>query len=192
MSDRDRQRWNQRHTDANDAIPPPADVLAAGARWLPAVGTAEQGPTSVDRPQALDLACGRAGNGEWLAERGFHVTAWDISDVVIEQIRQREPSRIRHAVVRDVIAEPPAAATFDVIVVAHFLARELCPAIAQALKPGGLLFYQTFTQGLSNPDYLLRPNELPGLFDSLRVLEYHEPPAGEDGKAEARLVARRD
>jgi hypothetical protein len=49
-----------------------------------------------------------------------------------------------------------------------------------ALKPGGLLFYQTFTrnkldqQGPSNPDYLLASNELLRLFKPLNVVFYQE------------------
>lgn len=167
----------------------------AQARHVPAAADGQlQDPhwSIPGRATALDLACGQAGNGQWLARRGFEVTAWDISDAAIERLQTRQPALIEHAAVRDVSAEPPAADSFDVIVVARFLDRALCPAIAQALKPGGTLFYQTFTHGLSNPDYLLRANELLFLFDSLRVLEYHEPEVGVDGKAEARLVARRD
>ena len=46
----------------------------------------------------------------------------------------------------------------------------------EALKPQGLLFYQTFThervtdQGPSNPSYRLAPNELLELFAPLHVL----------------------
>jgi tellurite methyltransferase len=94
--------------------------------------------------------------------------------------------------VRDVSEQPPLPDSFDVIVVCRFLDRNLCPAIAAALKPGGILFYQTFTQGLSNPDYLLRNNELITLFSELDILEYHEPEPDAHGKAEARLVARKN
>ena len=60
---------------------------------------------------------------------------------------------------RDIIARPPPPSSFDVIVVSHFLDRRLAPAIAWALRPGGLLFYQTFAreavtdQGPSNPEF---------------------------------------
>ncbi|MGQ7845980.1 class I SAM-dependent methyltransferase [Granulosicoccus sp. 3-233] len=177
-------RWNARYGDGDDVVPPPARVLQYGASWLPE-------STSGETLQALDLACGRAGNGQWLAERGYRVTAWDISERVIEQIRQRRPAIIAQCEARDVSAQPPAAESFDIIVVARFLDRDLCPAIARALKPGGVLFYQTFTHGLSNPDYLLESNELLDLFDTLSILEYHEPEPDASGKAEAQLVARR-
>ena len=177
-------RWNARYADAADSVPEAARVLLQGAQWLPAC--------SPEAPlDALDLACGRAGNGQWLAERGYRVTAWDVSELVIEQIARRRPALIAHCEVRDVSSQPPEPDSFDIIVVARFLDRALCPAIAQALKPGGVLFYQTFTHGLSNDDYLLRSNELLDLFDSLNILEYHEPEPDASGKAEAQLVARR-
>jgi hypothetical protein len=82
--------------------------------------------------------------------------------------------------VRDVIAEPPRPGSFDLILVAHFLDRSLAPAIAGALSPGGVLFYQTFSResvsvcGPSDPAYRLAPNELLDLFPSLIVRAYRD------------------
>jgi SAM-dependent methyltransferase len=84
------------------------------------------------------------------------------------------------AEVRDVCAHPPASASFDCILVAHFLDRGLAPAIAEALRPGGLLFYQTFSRdgvgghGPSNPAYRLGTNELLRLFPGLTLRFYRE------------------
>ena len=50
----------------------------------------------------------------------------------------------------------------------------------ESLKPGGLLFYQTYLReklnpaGPRNPEYLLGDNELLSLFGALRVLFYRE------------------
>ncbi len=161
-------------------MPSAAQVLSQSERWLP------QG----ENLSALDLACGRAANGQWLADRGFAVSAWDISSVVIDEIKNRKPFSFEEAEVRDVSLYPPAAASFDVIVVTRFLDRGLCPAISEALKPDGVLFYQTFTHGLNNTDFMLGRNELLSLFKELHILQYHEPDPDQDGKAEARLVAR--
>lgn len=177
-------KWNARYAKSGDSLPPPAEVLLGGERWLPGFSSRRETMT------ALDLACGRAANAEWLAQQGYQVSAWDISEAVIAAIRQRPASGIALAQVRDVNKQPPAPESFDVIVVCRFLERSLCPAIAAALKPGGTLFYQTFTQGLSNPDYLLKPNELPALFSGLSILAYHESEPDESGKAEACLIAR--
>ena len=191
MSDRSTAsgKWNARHARSGDAVPPPAGVLSRHERFLPAVPDASSPGAPV--PRALDLACGRAGNAERLAALGLETHAWDVSSVAIDALAARPGSRLAGVAVRDVVAEPPAPDSFDAIVVARFLERSICPAIAAALRPGGTLLYQTFTHGLSNPDYLLGPNELLELFEPLDVLAYREPPPGPDGRAEAMLVARR-
>lgn len=187
MSDAFTSKWNARYAYSGDSIPPPAEVLSRFAACLPDVCIADK--------RALDLACGRAGNGEWLAARGFEVSAWDASEAVIAALRERPGSRLAHTAIRDVVAMPPPPDAFDVIVVARFLERALCPAIAAALRPDGVLFYQTFTHGLTNPAYLLAPGELPALFPELEVCHYQEedPVGNAVGKqrAEAMLVARR-
>jgi hypothetical protein len=60
------------------------------------------------------------------------------------------------------------------------LHRPICKHITAALKPNGLLFYQTFhenklsTTGPSNPKFLLQNQELLKLFSDLKVLFYRE------------------
>lgn len=164
-----RRRWDQRHRDA-EGPPRPAAVLADNLHLLPATGL------------ALDLACGLGGNALLLAEQGLDTAAWDLSPVAIERLRELAAERglSIDARVRDVCAEPPPPAGFDVIVVSWFLDRTLAPHLVAALRPGGLLFYQTFTEtkvdphGPDNPDFLLREGELPNLFPGLRVRVYRE------------------
>jgi hypothetical protein len=82
--------------------------------------------------------------------------------------------------VRDVEANPPGRESFDVIVVSYFLARDLIPALVQALRPGGLVFYQTFTRqrvsdrGPQQAQFRLAEQELLRLFAGLQVLFYRE------------------
>ncbi len=132
---------------------------------------------------ALDLACGTGGNALLLAQHGLDTLAWDYAegalDEVSRQARQLGLDRCR-VELRDVIRQPPEAGRFDVITVSHFLERSLAEPLIQALKPEGLLFYQTFTrekcsaQGPSNPDFLLGASELLQLFSPLRLLVYRE------------------
>jgi tellurite methyltransferase len=135
-----------------------------------------------EKGKALDLACGLGSNAKLLAKAGLEVDAWDISPVAIKQLQQEVQSKklTINAQVHDVIEKPPATNSFDVIVVSFFLDRDLCDKLILALKPGGLLFYQTYCQakvdqaGPQNPDYLLADNELLRLFPSLKVRVYRE------------------
>jgi hypothetical protein len=61
---------------------------------------------------------------------------------------------------------PFAGATFDAIVVTNYLHRPLFTPVIDALAADGVLLYETFAVGHealgrpSNPDFLLRENEL--------------------------------
>lgn len=164
-----REKWNQRHAAA-DGHGEVAAVLLHNCHLLPARG------------RALDLACGRGASAVWLAARGFDVSAWDLSPVGIERLQTlaRESGVELSGAVRDVIAQPPEPSSFDLILVSYFLERSLAPAIIAALRPGGLLFYQTFSVnavsdcGPSNPDFRLADNELLRLFQPLSVRSYRE------------------
>ena len=175
----DRERWNARHRSAC-GVPAPCDALRAAEPHLPPRGV------------ALDLACGRGGNALWLARRGLATRAWDISDAAIAQLRERA-RRERLAVearTRDVARHPPASASCDLLVVSHFLHRPILPRLAAAVRPDGLLVYQTFLAGHAgpgprNPDYLLRPGELQALCEGWECLRARE--AG----GQAQWVARK-
>ncbi|MCG7905298.1 MAG: methyltransferase domain-containing protein [Candidatus Thiodiazotropha taylori] len=165
-----RIKWDQRYADA-EKVARPAEVLLSNAHLLP-----EQG-------SALDLACGLGGNALFLAQRGFTVEAWDLSSVAIQRLVQAAGQlklNNLHARVRDVEGQPPQTEQFDVIVVSYFLERSLIPTLIQALKPGGLVFYQTFTrqavssEGPQNPAFRLADQELLQLFSQLQVCVYRE------------------
>ena len=81
----------------------------------------------------------------------------------------------------------------------YFLERRLAPALIAALRPNGLLFYQTFNhiqlgRGPANPDYRLQDNELLRLFSPLAVRYYREDTltaSDQDIADEAMLVAQK-
>jgi SAM-dependent methyltransferase len=85
------------------------------------------------------------------------------------------------------------------VLVVRFLSRPLVAEIEQALAPGGLLLYETFTiqqkelgYGPSNPAFLLRPGELPSLFAGLeRLSAWEGMTSGHKPWALARLAAKR-
>ena len=165
-----RQKWDRIYRDADGILPQPAQVLSDFQHLLPSNGS------------ALDLASGLGGNALFLAKRGLETHAFDISGEAIARLNATATQLglgIRTEI-RDVTASPPPPETYDVIVVSRFLERALAPALVAALKPLGLLFYQTFTRekttdgGPGNPAYLLETNELLRMFGELRVVAYRE------------------
>jgi len=171
MSVVDQEHWDRRFSQV-EAVPRVVSVLTDNEYLLPAQGV------------ALDLACGLGGNALWLAERGLSVEAWDCSTVALEKLNLAAEQQGLSITTRHADLEETAlpCASFDLIVVSGFLSRSLCPAIAGALRPGGLLAYQTYTQfkpaeglhGPRNPDYLLAPGELLQLFSGLSPCVYRE------------------
>lgn len=153
-----------------EVSPRPALVLQQNQHLLPACGV------------ALDLACGQGGNALLLAEAGLDTLAYDISNVAIDQLQQEAIAKSLNidTQVRDVLEEKLEKNSLDVLVVSYFLDRRLCSDLIDALKPGGLLFYQTYCQqkvneqGPNNPDFLLKDNELLQLFSSMKLRVYRE------------------
>ena len=131
---------------------------------------------------ALDLASGLGANAIFLANKGLAVTAYDISIVAINKLNAyaAQQGLDINACHENIAPKSFSECAFDVIVVSRFLDRTLSDAIIGALKPDGLLFYQTFTREKITPtppnnlDYLLIENELLRQFSSLRVILYRE------------------
>ena len=164
-----REKWNDRYRAASGE-PRASQVLRENLQLLPEHG------------RALDLACGSGGNAILLAQQGLEVDAWDIADVPIAALQQlaRERQLSIQAEVRDIEASPPGPNSYDVITVSYFLDRGLVPGMIRALKPGGLVYYQTFTRqcvtgrGPKCAEFRLAEQELLKLFSGLQVLFYRE------------------
>jgi len=149
----------------------------------------------------LDLACGYGRHSLAAARLGLPVLALDRDEKALRSLQRSAPPRIQ-CVRTDLEAGsgiPVAPASCGAILVFRYLFRPLAPAIVEALRPGGLLLYETFTirqrdlgQGPRNPAFLLDPNELARLFSSLQVIAYEEVTSeGPPAEALARLVARK-
>jgi SAM-dependent methyltransferase len=164
------------------------------SRWL--VDHAHILPRAGD---ALDVASGSGRNAFWLAARGLETLAVDRSPESVARIRAAAAERHLpiHAEVVDLEidgATLPVSA-FDVVVVVHYLHRALFPALKDALRPGGLLVYETFTVAQAqrgrptNPDFLLAPGELKTLVAPLDILVERE--GDFEGKMLASVIAAR-
>jgi len=150
----------------------------------------------------LDLACGFGRNGLFLVTHQIPVTFADKNSAALLQIeaalQTQAGSGQTWQVDFEVAAEKPLAARqFDAILVFNYLHRPLLGAIKQAVRPGGLIFYETFTvdQGAygkpSNPDFLLRKGELRDSFQDWQVLHDFEGDKTDPQRAVANLIARR-
>jgi SAM-dependent methyltransferase len=165
-----KHKWDEAYKDAEFSGAAPAQVLLDNVYLLPQSG------------EALDLACGRAGNAQFLAKRDFEVDAMDVSSVALDGlgtfIKQHELSI--SCELRDIESEGLGNKKYDVIVVSYFLNGELFPQIIAALKPEGLLFYQTWSQlkvddrGPSNPEFRLKEGEFLELCSPLQTVFYRE------------------
>lgn len=148
----------------------------------------------------LDVAGGVGCHAIWLAQRGWRAKLLDISEIGIRQAEENAKQTGTAGSISTEICDlntmqDLGREQYDLVVVFFFLQRELFPALAAAIKPGGFLVYKTYTTeqkhfagGPSHPMFLLEPNELLHAFSSLRVLHYHETV---QQKGVAELVARK-
>ena len=191
MSHTDSEKWNAIYHAGGHDREEPARVLKNYAHLLP------------DGGNALDLACGTGANAIFLAQHGLKTSAWDISAQAILRLQARAAGKKLAIETRvcDVIAQPPPANSFDVIVTSYFLDRTLFPALINALKKNGLLYYQTYIRersteaGPRNEDFRLDRNELLHLCRDLHIVLYHEEGRIGDIKSgfrdEAMLIGQR-
>jgi SAM-dependent methyltransferase len=164
------------------------DALARAARLGPVV----------------DVACGEGRHAQALAERGIPVVGVDLRATALAALRARARERdlAIHAVRADLEAAPClplAPGRCGALLVFRYLHRPLAPQLAECLRPGGLLLYETFTvaqselgYGPRNPAFLLEPGELARLFPRLETSSYWEGITQDERPAAlARLLARR-
>jgi tellurite methyltransferase len=182
--------WDERYRQGRTMPDEPAALLVENLSLLPRSG------------KALDIAMGTGRNALHLASLGFQVTGVEVSAVAVEKCRQKA-ERLGlpiEALVADLEHYPLPIDEYDLILNFYYLQRSLAPQIVAALKPGGVLVFETYTidqlqfgWGPKNPDYLLRPGELRDMFPDLETLHYHEGVIrGDRGeKAVAQLIGRK-
>src|SRR5690348_3468656 len=163
--------WNRKYSEgSHGSLQPDPFLVTAYEEFL---STASPG-------LALDVAGGVGRHAIWLAQRGWRVKLVDISEAGVRQAeenaKQTGTASSIAIEVRDLNSEQDIGREqYDLVVVFFFLQRELFPALAAAIKPGGHLIYKTytteqqrlsgerissgrFTSGPSHPMFLLQPN----------------------------------
>jgi SAM-dependent methyltransferase len=188
------EEWDAKHrlAAAKDGAEAPVGILCELLPLLPAGA-------------ALDLACGTGRNALFLAEHGRHVSAVDWSAAALEilegQARERKIP-VRHIRMLDEAKRTVQAGIdllqadlerielpanrYAIILCVRYLQRSLFPKICRALRPGGMLLFETYTQaqfefcgGPRDPTHLLKTGELREAFPELEVFFYRELRAGQ-------------
>lgn len=164
------EKWDLKYQQASLQTPAkPCYVLKEHSRMLPFNG------------RALEVACGLGGNARFLAQCGLKVDAWDISDNALTILNNW--ASLNHLPITPLITDLEQMLLpyqqFDVIVVSRYLDRKLFSGLVDALKPNGLIIYQTFLAPVQenaprNPEFYVQSGELSHAFAKLQTLVYGE------------------
>ncbi|WP_204079289.1 class I SAM-dependent methyltransferase [Mycobacterium riyadhense] len=180
MTDKERQRWDERYASQGPAV---IDEVQLPGVFAPYAHVFPNGGI------ALDLACGQGLGSIWLARRGLAVWGVDISPVAIRYARdlaQRNGFGNRCQFdVFDLDHGLPSGPPVDVILCHRFRDRRLDHAIIERLVPGGLLAIAAHSEVDAVPGrFRATPGELTTAFAELHLV------AAGEGQGQAWLLAR--
>ncbi|MFT7670656.1 MAG: tellurite methyltransferase [Planctomycetota bacterium] len=154
----DAERWNDKYSSGRWNQNSDCDAFVIKA--LDELGEAEG-------RSALDLASGPGRHALELAERGWQTSAWDVSPVGLDLLRDRTAQaglEIARRVIDLSTEFDSITETFDLIVVVNYLDRDLFARLSALLRPSGHLVLTTFTKehgrGHPSPRHCLEPGEL--------------------------------
>lgn len=131
--------------------------------------------------RVLDVACGPGRHMQWLKQKACCCTGIDRSAEALAVA-----SHYGNTIQADIeggpwpLMENGLPRQFDVVLVTNYLWRPLFPVLLQSLAAGGVLLFETFTQGNetvgkpSRSDFLLRTGELLLLCQSLRIVAFED------------------
>jgi tellurite methyltransferase len=148
---------------------------------------------------AIDLACGAGRHALYLADYGWTVTAVDGSETAVELVRRRAAAHGLdvHARVADLTDSAFALPqeTFDLIVIAYYLQRDLFANVKAAARPGGVVvaIVHTLEPGETWSEKRAAPGELRKFFSGWEILWDYEGPSRDPAhrRPVAEIAARR-
>lgn len=147
----------------------------------------------------LDLACGNGRNGLYLHQQGLPVkfadnNAQQLSTLQLaNQLTAEQCWHVDFETGEQILAPN----SMQAILVYRYLHRPLIEQIKNAIVPGGILIYETFTVnnrqfGRPNRDaFLLHEHELKNLFEDWQCLHYFEGVKQNPERAIAQIVCRK-
>lgn len=133
MAQADKERWNEKYQD-NKIPNEPIELVYKYSNLA-------------EGNQALDIACGMGRHSKYLVSKGFEIDALDISTVAIEQLKGTPHI---HAMEVDFDTYILEKEKYDLIVCTYFLERKLFPQMIEALKPKGIILFETFLHHSDN------------------------------------------
>lgn len=163
-NDNNRTKWDERFRSEEFALgTDPSPYLAENIDFIKSL---------VPGRKALDIACGEGRNSIFLAREGFDVTGVDISEVGLEKARKwmkREGLQIDFRVAD--LEEYEFTDTYDLIINFNFLLRDLILKSVAALRPKGVIVFDTildspFVPTTHKKEFLLQPGELHAIFSA--------------------------
>jgi tellurite methyltransferase len=169
-----RSKWNSKYKERLNSF----DVPEANARLMNISQNLKGGA-------ALDIACGLGANSVFLSDLGYHVEAFDLSDVAINHVD--ELTKKHQLSVSPRLCDLTDWGNLnvndnsvDLVVITYYLDRSIFPFVKSSIRENGYFFMETFylspqTEQQSVSDqYKLRPKELLTEFSDWQVLYYEE------------------
>ncbi len=168
MSLEDKQKWEKKYKNTPKLLEKrePSQKLVEYSKYI-------------SGKDALDFACGNGRNALYLAELGFNVDAYDISEIALENLDANRVEAIKTKQI-DLEGFKPDK-KYDLIIKCNYLDRDAIKNLSGALNSKGIIIIETYmdhpsnTKPDSNPNFLLQADELKNYFDnSFEILEYEE------------------
>lgn len=201
MKKMDENFWNDRYSSCTQLFSgKPNGTLVAEVTDLPP-------------GRALDVGCGEGADALWLARRGWHVTAVDISNVALQRASEAGADVANRVTwtCTDLLTVPPTASAFDLVSI-HFFPLPRQPdhmalrGLLDAVAPGGSLLFTSHDLAEVtprpeigfDPGNYYQPDDILKILDNnwtVRVNEFRPrttpPPAGTHHTRDAVLRVER-
>ena len=151
------------------------------------------------RARVLDVPCGFGRHSVWLTRMGHAITAVDVEPTRVdaaEKALSELPGKHSYRCI-PADAEKPLPlepGTLDLAIVIHYYAANIFETVAEVLKPGGVLIFETFgAQGnnwRSLPETGLAEKLLRSQFDALDIHERSCGPGKSNAVVQALAIRR--
>lgn len=183
MADIDSQHWNRKYTAEKDK----------GLHNQPHRLLVDYADLISSRSTILDAASGVGADALYLAQQHHKVIAMDISFVGLHAAQEhfRKHRLEYYGAVVDLSTLWVPTESFDAILNFYFLERSTFPIYRRALRPGGLLFFETFQKDdhpRRHPEYYLDPGELITAFGEFEILLHQEMASTSSQENSARTI----